>query len=198
MKKIITAILAILGIGCSDETRNDEQTMILWEDDYLMIEIMSNQNLDYSLKETTRINEFGKEHSNGLGFSAVTEIKKKKVETKDLKIKTKEFVELFDELKINKYPKLLYYGGGEPEEIKDPSTIVYGKHKTGIFIEEENGIIKNIWFNTYNLEKLQESKVNLALKEIGEKYDMIMVDFFKGEVIDLKDQIKIDKYLKKE
>jgi len=78
MNKIITAILAILGIGCSEKPTNGEQAMILWEDDYLMIEIMSGQNLEYAQKETTRINEFGKEHSDGLGFNAITEIKKKK------------------------------------------------------------------------------------------------------------------------
>lgn len=198
MKNILPAILAVLGIGCSEKVNNDEQSMILWEDDYLMIEIMSNQNLEYAQHETTRINEFGKEHSDGLGFNAVTEIKKKKLETKDLKIETRKFVKIFDELKTQKYQKLLYYGGGEPKEIKDPNTLVYGKHKTGIFIEEENGLIENIWFNTYNWEDLEKTKINLALKKIGDKYDMIMVDFFKGEIINLKNQYEIDKYLQNE
>ena len=188
----------MIGIGCSEKANNDEQAMILWEDDYLMIEIMSSQNLEYAQKETTRINKFGKEHSDGLGFSAITEIKKKKQETKDLKFKTQEFIKIFDELKIEKYPKLLYYGGGEPKEIKDPKTLVYGKHKTAIFIEQENGIIENIWFNTYNWKDLPETNIKSALKEIGDRYDMIMVDFFKGEIINLRNQNEIEKYLNKE
>ena len=159
---------------------------------------MSNQNLEYAQKETTRINEFGKEHSDGLGFSAITEIKKKKQETKDLKLETQELIKIFDELKIEKYSKLRYYGGGEPQEIKDSKTLVYGKNKTAIFIEQENEIIENIWFNTYNWEDLPKTKINIALKEIGDKYDMIMVDWFKGEIIDLRNQDEIERYLKRE
>ncbi len=188
----------MIGIGCSEKTNNGEQAMILWEDDYLMIEIMSSRNLEYAQKETNRIYQFGEEHSDGLGYSAITEIKKKQQETKDLKYETQDFIKIFDELKIEKYPKLLYYGGGEPKEIKAPKTLVYGKYRTAIYIEQENGIIENIWFNTYNWEDIPKTKINLALKEIGNKFDMIMVDWFKGEIIDLRNQNEIERYLKRE
>ncbi len=194
MKKIITSILAIFGSSCSEQPKDDVQSMTLWEDDYLMIEIMSNQNLEFAKNETARINNFGKEHFDGNGFTAVTEIRKKKKATKELNIETKRFTELFDKLKIEKYPKLFYQRGGEPKSIEDSKTLVYGKSNTGVFIEQENGIIENIWFNTYDWGNLQETKINLALKEIGDNFEMIMVDWFKGEIIDLKSQEEIDKY----
>ena len=54
-KPLIMGILALFGISCSQKKSSDETSMLLWEDDYLMVEIMSSKNLEYALKETIRL-----------------------------------------------------------------------------------------------------------------------------------------------
>lgn len=46
----------------------------MWEDACLMIELLPKDNLEFINKESHRINEFGKEHFDGYGFTDITEI----------------------------------------------------------------------------------------------------------------------------
>ena len=189
--------MTILGISCSGK-KNKDAAMLLWEDDYLMIEIMSSQNMEFANSETTRTKEFEKKHASKSGYSAITEIRKKNKETKDLNIEISDFVEFLRQLEIYRYPKLMYYGGGDPTEITNPKTMAFGQKKTAIFIEQEDEVVKNMWFVTYNWQDVSKTNINLALKAIGDKYDMIMVDWFKGQIIDLKNQKEVESYLTKE
>lgn len=46
----------------------------MWEDDHLMIELLPKDNLEFIKNESKRIDEFGKEHFDGYGFTDITEI----------------------------------------------------------------------------------------------------------------------------
>eukprot|EP01093_Parvamoeba_rugata_P007417 TRINITY_DN2194_c0_g2_i1.p1 TRINITY_DN2194_c0_g2~~TRINITY_DN2194_c0_g2_i1.p1 ORF type:complete len:200 (+),score=34.50 TRINITY_DN2194_c0_g2_i1:1437-2036(+) len=197
-KPLIMGILALFGISCSQKKSSDENSMLLWEDDYLMVEIMSSKNLEYALKETGRISEFAEKHSDGNGFSEITAIKQKPIETKQLEINEKEFVELLNSVGIEKYPKLTYAGIGEPQIIENSKTKAFGSYSSAIFYDVENNKIEHIWFSTYDWKNIQKTKIADGLNAIGEKYDMIMVDFASEEVIDLKKKPEIEKYLKTE
>ena len=71
-----------------------------------------------------------------------------------------------------------------PDEIKVTQR---SRFERRIFIEHA-GILENIWFNTYNWKDLPETNIKSALKGVH-RYDMIMVDFFKGEII-FRDKMK--------
>ena len=189
--------MTILGISCSGK-KNSDPEMLLSEDDYLMIEIMSSQNMEYAKNETIRTKEFGNKHASASGYSTITEIRKKNKETKDLNINISELEELLSKLEIYKYPKLMYYGGGDPTEVTNPKTMAFGQYKTAIFVEQEDDVVKNMWFITYNWQDVSKTNINSALKAIGDRYDMIMVDWFKDEIIDLKNQNEVESYLTKE
>jgi hypothetical protein len=159
---------------------------------------MSSKNLEFALKETGRISEFAEKKSNGNGFSEITTIKQKPIETKQLEINEKEFVELLNSVGIEKYPKLTYAGIGEPQIIENSKTKAFGSYSSAIFYDVENNKIEHIWFSTYDWKNIQKTKIADGLNAIGEKYDMIMVDFASEEVIDLKKKPEIEKYLKTE
>ncbi len=53
----------------------------LWEDDYLMLELLPNENLEFIKSETKRINNFGQENFDGNGFTDITTIPKKRAKT---------------------------------------------------------------------------------------------------------------------
>ena len=55
----------------------------LWEDDYLMIELLPYDNLQFIKSETNRINGFAQEHFDGTGFTDITPVAEKPVKTID-------------------------------------------------------------------------------------------------------------------
>jgi len=122
----------------------------------------------------------------------------KETETKQLGINENEFVELLNSVGIEKYPKLTYAGIGEPQIIENSKTKAFGSYSSAIFYDGENNKIEHIWFSTYDWKNIQKTKNADGLNAIGEKYDMIMVDFTSEEVIDLKKKSEIEKYLKAE
>ena len=203
---LILGILSFLGIGCSDKepkneapnkiTKEEGQAMLLWEDNYLMVELISHSNLEFAKKETQRTSKFGEEHFDGNGFTEITEIEEISYSTDQLKIPIEEVAQLLESKGLTKYQKLMYYGGGEPTEIKDPKSIVYGKLKSGIFLEPENKILKHIWFDTYNWKEIHKTKIAEGLNAIGVEYNMILVDWNSGQIVDLKNIKEIKNYLK--
>ena len=197
-KKLLIGILAILGSSCFPKKTSVEMTMLLYEDDYLMVEIMSSKNLEYALNETGRISEFAEKYSDGNGFTEVTAIKEKPIETKELEIGQNDFEELLNSVGLEKYPKLTYAGIGESRIIENSETKAYGSNKSAIFFDGSNNQIEHIWFSTYDWKNIKQTKIADGLNAIGQKYDMIMVDFASELVIDLKKKLEIEKYLNSE
>jgi len=191
----LLGILSFLGVGCADKKPTEEKAMLLWEDNYLMIEIISSKNITFVKKEIERVSKFGEEHYNGAGYTDITHIEEKPFLTEKLEISKKEVIGLLELQGLTRYPKLMYYGGGEPTEIKEPKSIVYGELSSGIFLEPENEILKHIWFDSYNWKEISKTKIADGLHAIGLKYDLILVDWNGNQIVDLKNKSEIEKYL---
>ena len=173
------------------KVKHDQASTILWEDDYLMIEILPIDNLEHALKETKRVNEFGQEHFDGNGFTNITEIQGGPKATQELSIKLTDLTDTIEEAGMKRIQKVFYEG----KPIDSTETIVYGENKNGLYIEQENGTVRAVWLAFYNRSRLPNSVFVNGLKAIGNKFEMIMVDWNRGDIVDLTDEIGIKKYL---
>ncbi|UGS22793.1 hypothetical protein [Flavobacterium channae] len=167
-----------------DETYDEEETL-LWEEEYLMIEIIPATNYKYLLDNNI-------DKSKALSSYA-------KIKTETLKIKFSEITEFLKGIGINKYKKIIYFGACEnPEEIKDQNTIAYGCLGDTIFIEHKDNIVENIWFVSYNRTSKLNTEIVNTLNRIGIKYDLLLVDNYPvtEKIVDLKNLDEIESYFK--
>ena len=77
-------ILKLLGLQkktTSDKPYPYKDILHLWEDDYLMLELLSHDNFEFVKAETKRINDFGQEHFDGSGFTNIIPISEKPIKT---------------------------------------------------------------------------------------------------------------------
>jgi hypothetical protein len=77
-------LLKLLGISKKTKIEKPypyKDVLHLWEDDYLMIELLPHENLDFIKAETNRIGDFAKEHFDGTGFTDITPIADKPIKT---------------------------------------------------------------------------------------------------------------------
>ena len=81
---------------------------------------------------------------------------------------------------------------------EDEKTKAFGISDFVIFYDIKESIVNNIWidyqnFDSDNFRNLEENILEI-LSEIGTKYNLILVDWNKLEIVDLKNKIEIKKY----
>jgi hypothetical protein len=167
-----------------DETYDEDKTL-LWEDEYLMIEIIPATNYEYLIDKNI-------DKSKVLSSYA-------KIKTKTLKIKTNEIIAFLEEIGINKYTKIFYLGIGDIVINDCQNTIAYGCLGDTIFIEYKDEIVENIWFVSYNKTSKLNTEIVNTLNQIGIKYDLLLVDNHPvtEKIIDLKNIDEIESYFKR-
>ncbi|WP_405603863.1 hypothetical protein [Polaribacter sp. Asnod1-A03] len=156
--------------------------MVLWEDDYLMVEIMSSKNIDFAKKQLGKITDS-------------TEIRK--IETKELEISKTELIDLLKTAELQEYEKISYAGIGEPHVLEDPKSRAFGSLISAIFFDGETDKVENIWLSSFNWPEINKTNIINGLNEIGKKYDMILVDNYpiQNKIVNLKDKIEVQNYL---
>ena len=157
-------------------------TMLLWEDDYLMAEIMSSNNLEFARKQIGEIED-------------KSEIKQS--ETKELDISKTELSDLLKSVELNEYEKISYAGIGEPQILENPKTRAFGDLSTAIFFDGEADKVEHIWLSSHNWTEVNKTNILNGLNAIGNKYNMILVDIYpiQNKIVDLKNKTEIQKYL---
>ncbi len=195
MKKLIALLLSLLGVSTTVKSGTPEKSIILIEDNYLMVEFISNKNINFAKKEIKRISKFGTDHQEGIGYSSITEIKQIPITTIELNISTEQVMKLLESIGLVRYTKLMYFGMNGLTEISNPQSIVYGELKSGIFIEQKNNTVKHIWFDSQNWKELKKTKILDGFKLLGENYDLILVDWASEQIVDLKSKSKIMQYI---
>jgi hypothetical protein len=166
----------------------------LWEDDYLMIEILPRENLDFIKNETRRICDFGKEHYDGMGFSDITPIGEKPVKTIEKLINISEIQSLFFESGLERIYKFHMQGVGLLEGKDAP--IGYGAMNFAIMCNEQNGLLKDIWINNFPRDLEDQCKFKKALQLIGQNFNFILVDWFKCQYYNLFEKESIEELIK--
>ncbi len=165
------------------ESYNEDETF-LWEEEYLMIEIIPAANYEYL---------FDKNIDKRKAISSYSKIK-----TETLKIEINEFRDFFEGIGINKYTKIFYLGIGDIVINDCQNTIAYGCLGDTIFIEHKDDIVENIWFVSNNRTSKLNTEIVNTLNQIGLKYDLLLVDNYTvtEKIVDLKIIDEIESYFK--
>lgn len=167
-----------------------ENTILnLWEDDYLMVEFISIENIDFIKSETKRILNFGNENFDENGFKDITEISQKPLPTEKINLDFSLFSN-----------KMLDYGFCEVKQyIMQDAGLVINSEKAKLFGNNDYALvfdlnqtqIKNIWFTGLVKEKLEKEKIIKFLEFLGENYKFIAVDWYQCKFYNLKNHNEI-------
>jgi hypothetical protein len=164
-------------------------TIFYHEDDFCQIEIVPRENLSELIKQADNISDFTSKN----GYLDIYVREENKVSLKTKKIRKSELESLLTELGTEKHTEIIT-GYGSDYRVESENTIGFGKDYSAVYFDFENDIVKNIWLT--NLYGLNHENVINALSEIGEKWNLIMMDWNSSELIDLSNKKMIEKYLK--
>lgn len=164
-------------------------TIFYHEDDFCQIEIVPKENLSDLLKQADNIANFTAEK----GYSDIYVREENKVSLKSRKIEKTELEKLLTELGTEKHTEVIT-GYGSDYRVKSENTIGYGKEYSVVYFDFENDKVKNIWIT--NLFGLNHDKVVDVLSNIGEKWNLVLMDWNRSELIDLSNKEMINKYIK--
>jgi len=167
-------------------------TIFFHEDSYGQIEFMPEKNFfnvqKYIENLTTQDNSL-------LGFQKITERDKPLLKLEDLKIPTEEIHSLLSQNSINYFP-IVNTGFGNKSIIKE-STVAFGFERLGVFVESNNSIVNNLWIGLSSKFQSSKSCINLlkTLQLLGEKYQLILIDWDEKVIIRLQNLNDVKQYL---
>lgn len=164
-------------------------TIFYHEDDFCQIEIVPKENLSDLLGQAENIADFSTEN----GYSDIYVREENKVSLKSREIDKKELEKLLAELGTEKHTEVIT-GYGSDYRVKSENTIGFGKEYSAVYFDFENDKVNNIW--TTNLFGLNNDKVVDVLSTIGEKWNLVLMDWNRSELVDLSKKEMIKKYLK--
>ena len=166
-----------------------EGTIFYHEDDFCQIEIVPKENLSDLLKQADNINDFTAEN----GYSDIYVREENKVSLKTKQIDKSELENLLTKLGTEKHTEITT-GYGSDYRVKSENTIGFGKDYSAVYFDFDNELVNNIWIT--NLSGLNNENVVNVLSEIGEKWNLVMMDWNRSELIDLSNKKMIEKYIK--
>lgn len=179
-------------------TRTKPSILNLDEDDYYspQVVLLSQKNTGHCLKEFKERAEIEKTKTISkdgiISYGNIYLLKKVPYQLSDLNIKVKEINDMFSPL-----PKFNSLSLNHNEFIKNVEG--YGFHLFAIFAGYEGEKITDIWIRKVHLES--DSQFNLfltVLNNLGKKWGLILVDWQKMKIIDLKNVNEVKAYLRRE
>lgn len=166
----------------------------MWEDDHLMVELLPKDNLEFIKNESKRIDEFGKEHFDGYGFTDITEIGEIPIKTIDKKIDFNSVVEIFEKNGMERIKEVVCQNVGHLTGEKVP--FGFGSNKFALILDHENGKLKYIW-TTGRIENEElEKKFKNGLSKFAKTFNFLAIDWFKSEAYDLQSEKGITEFIK--
>jgi hypothetical protein len=166
----------------------------LWEDDYLMLELLPHDNLDFVIAETQRINNFGQEHFDGNGFTDITPISEKPVKTIEKLIDIAEVESLFIGAGLEKIGQFHMQGVGLIQGDKAP--LGFGTNKFAIMCNKQNIFLKNIWVTGHTDTEEEKQKLIQALLLIGHSFNFIAINWYQGRYYNLIEKESVEEFVK--
>ena len=165
----------------------------LWEDNYLMIELLPIENLEFLKSETKRIKEFSQEHFDGVSFTGITGIGEKPIKTIDKKIPLDRVTEIIEKSGLKKIREVVMEGVGFLSDYNVP--LGFGSSRFAILLEHEDKIVKHIWITGEPQHDNEIAKIISGLFQIGQEYDMVGVNWFQDEYYVLKELKQVNEFV---
>jgi hypothetical protein len=166
----------------------------LWEDDYLMLELLPAENLAFVQAETQRINNFAREHFDGSGFTDITPIAEKPVPTIEKLIDIAEIESMLNNTGLEKIKQFHMQGVGLLEGAKAP--LGFGTNKFAIMCERQNDLLKDIWITGHTDTEADQQKLVAAILLIGRHFNFIAVNWYQGQYYNLMEKEMVEEFVK--
>jgi len=167
----------------------------LWEDDYLMLELLPHENIEFVKAEAKRINNFGREHFDGSGFTDITVIAEKPIKTIEKLIDISEVEKIMNEVGLNKVTQFHTQDVGLIEGEKAP--LGFGTKNFVILCDKDGSLLKNISI-TGRCRHEEENKALInALLSFGQQFNFIAVNWYQGEYYNLIEMQSVEEFVKK-
>jgi hypothetical protein len=179
-------------VGSSENQIDLANSIFYHEDDYQQIEIVPAENFNYLIKQAENIQDFSKENFEGSGYTDMMVREENGLKLKQRGIKPKELDLFLSELPIKKYNKVST--GIRPGEMTSENTFGYGENYNGIFFDFESDSVTGIWIS--GLPVAANEVYTKVLNGIGNKWNLLLMDWNSLELIDLRNKEQIEKYLK--
>jgi hypothetical protein len=181
------------GSSAGKETDQSLDVLHLWEDDYLMIELLPFENLEFVKKETQRINNFGQEHFDGQSFTEITPIGEKPFNTIEKLIDISEIEDIIAKSGLEKISQFHMQDVGLLTGDKAP--LGFGGKHFAIICDKQSRLLKHIWLTGHTKNDEERQKLITALKLIGSNYNFIGVDWFKCEYYNLVEDVSVKEFV---
>ena len=180
----------------SDSVDPDEYVPLLWEDDYCQVEIVPEENKAFINEQSTEITGLIDKSRSKFDFAGSFSRGSMPITTLSKKI-TVNYLE--NKLTSFNIPKIehIRYDSTKIINCKTSKIKAYGSSSFTIFFDlDELGFIKNIWLS---LGLIVEVKVFHTLQSflhsLGEIDGFVLIDWNSLELLNLKDEHQIQKYL---
>ncbi|KIO53019.1 hypothetical protein [Flavobacterium hibernum] len=175
-----------------------ENCIYFHEDLFNQVEFLPRENLSYLKTENKQIEYFGEENSDALGFKDIYMRKDNPITLADKKITLDKLNKILTYYEFKKYSEV--YEGYGSAKYKCENTFAYTYDGAEIFVSIKNDFVNDFWINNFRFHEDSETKTKLRnlLSKIGNEIDLILNDWDLATIIDLKDELEIQKYLDEE
>ena len=174
-------------------------TLNLSEDDYYspMVVLLPQKNARHCREEFKKLAEIEKTkiiHKEGfISYGSIYMLKEAPYRLSDSNINVKEIEGVFSPLPKFSSLSLSY------KEIHIKNTSGYGFPSCTIFAAYDEEKVTALWIRKSHLEnEAQFNRLSATLNDVGKKWDLILVDWQKREIINLKNTKEVKAYLKRE
>ena len=170
---------------------NTANSIFYHEDDYRQVEIVPIENFNELIKQAENVQDFAEKHFDGGGYTDIMVREDNRLKLKERGIRPSELDLILSELPIKKFTEVST--GIRPGEMKSENTFGYGENYNGIFFDFDSDSVRGIWIA--GSPKINKEKLTIALNEIGNKWNLLLMDWNSLEIVDLKNKEQIEKYL---
>lgn len=176
-----------------EKPASHEDILYLWEDDYLMVELIPHENLEFVKAETRRINDFANKHSAGMGFTDITPIGEKPVKTIEKLIDIALVESLMVKKGLEKIPRFYMQGVGLLQGDKAP--LGFGTNKYAVMCGKRKDLLENIWITGQTGTDQERLKLVDTLLLFGQTFNFIAVNWYCGEYYNLVERNSVEDFV---
>lgn len=189
-------ILRFLGLKkktSTDKPYPYQDILHLWEDDYLMVELLPHENLDFVKAETQRINQVAQENFDGSGYTGISPIAEHPVKTIEKLIDCAEIERIVTQAGLEKIGVFHMQGVGLLRGEKAP--LGFGTSRFALMCERKNNLVEHIWITGHTGTEEECQKLVQALLEIGQRFNFMAANWYKGEYYSLARKETVEEFV---
>lgn len=166
--------------------------MFYHEDDDGTIEFLPRENYLRLRQQLTELDEHAQKHWDGAGYTDVYVVENAEMSLQERNIPVSELDALLSKLGLRRHTDVST--GIRAGEFELKNVVGFGENFWGILYAFEDDVVKRLYIANY-LDTEDDEAAAEVLHSIGTKWDLLLVDWERGEMIDLTNKEQILAYL---